>query len=594
MNAHRNFLMIVAVTSLLIMAIPAFPLEIAGGEESGGTDPDIKIYGEAGGGGDFTWKTIHGMVLEESGEKSDEPFNVTICEEVKYNAGEQKYTPSGYVYGELNEIIWYDTPEPEFTISDEDFDAHKEDDGLNLTVSILGEYWREEPGYSDELRQAYKEVQITRPNNAPTAIAMITSADVHGNGLWDNWTTIENNNHGEVVYYIDAADLSVEMILNASASTDPDGDNITDFRWDTDEDGAFGSESRERKMNTTVFLGEGDHTLGLIVGDGDKYSTVLDIKIIIKQPIRYPDLTVTEIQVQNKNAAEDIYKGDRCAVLAHVKNIGDNDTDSDTSFDVFFEYWYRDTSPDTPVWEELGSVRITETLGVNQLNLVEILWDTGSGDFVQGVYSFRATADYNDEMKELREQNNMFPPEGEDKNAENITLLEEPDGGDPDISIVKVELNSVEQSLTDAAVNELVWINITLKNTGTGDARYVDIYYYVDSALQYFKTIDNLPADGTEWTEDFVFSGDTNNTSPGFRIKLEVRDDGSVIDTTDTLTVRVTGGGGGGPYIPPEPPEEDDSGLNENIPIVILAVVVVAGLGGAGFFFMRKKDEDVW
>lgn len=587
MNAHRNFLMVVAVTSLLIMAIPAFPLEIVAGEESGGTDTQIKIYGEAGGGGDFTWKTIHGMVLEESGDKSDEPFNVTICEGVKYVEG--KYQTTGYVYGELNEIIWYDDPEPEFTISDEDFDNHKEDDGLNLTVSILGEYWREEPGYS-ELRQAYKEVQITRPNNAPKAVAMIANADPDGNGQWDNWTTIKNNDHGEVVYYIDSEGLSVQFYLNASASTDEDGDNITDIRWDFIPYGSFGEESRERKMNTTVFLGEGDHTLGLIVGDGDKYSAVLDIKIIIKQPIRYPDLTVTEIQVENKNAAEDIYKGDRCAILAHVKNIGDNDTDSDTSFDVYFEYWYRDTSPDTPVWEELGSIRITETLGVNQLKLVDILWDTGIADFVQGVYSFRATADYNDEMKELREQNNMFPPEGEDKSAENITLLEEIDGGDPDISIVKVE-----QSLTDAAVNELVWINITLKNTGTGDARYVDIYYYVDNALQYYKTIDNLPADGTEVTEDFVFSGDTNNTSPGFRIKLEVRDDGSVIDTTDTLTVRVTGGG---PKPPPPPPPngggEDGSGLNENIPIVILAVVIVAGLGGAGFFFMKKKDEDVW
>ncbi len=585
MNGHKKILAIIALAGLLIMAAPGALFTVQGDE--GGSDGDIKIYGEAGGSGEKPWNMISGLVLEEAGTKSDEPFNVTVCEGVKWNAGESKYTPWGYIYGDLEDIVWTDDPEPSFTISQSDFDAHKED-AVNLTVYILGEYWREGPG-EDELRQAYKDVKVQRPNHAPKAVAMITNSDENDNGMWDNWTTISNNDHGEVVYYIDSEGLSIKFYLNASASTDEDGDDITDVRWDLDGDGQFGAESSERKMNTTRYLGEGDHTLGLIVGDGNKYSEpVLDIKIVVRQPIRYPDLTIQNVDVTNTNLHTEIKKGDLCKVMAHVKNLGDNETSTEP-FDVYFEYWFRDTSPDEPFWEELGVVTISETISVNGLKLVETPWDTGIGKFFPGVYSFRATVDYNDDMKELREQNNVFPAEGEEMSAENITLEEDDEPGDPDISIVEVT-----QSKTDAWVNEPVWINITLKNEGTGDARFVDIYYYVDNSYQHYRTIDNLPDDGSEVTTAFVFSGDVNNTS-GFKIKLEVRDDGVVVETSDTLTVYVEGDPGGtGGTGTNDPPEDEEGGLNENVPIIIVAVVVIGGLGGAGFFFMRKKDEDVW
>lgn len=589
MNAHLKTLGVAIVfASLLLTGFALTPI-FAKGEDTGGTDDKIWIDGNAGGSGETIWREVHGFVIVDNDVKRDEEFNVTICENVKYDSEKREYYAAGHIFGELHGIVWTDDPEPSIIISQEDFDTYKED-AVNLTVYVFGEYINTDGPTGDELRQAYKEILVQRPNHAPKAKAMITSSDVDDNGIWDNWTVIENNEHGDVIYYIDSEGISVKFFLNASISTDQDGDNITEVRWDLDGDGVdFGHESRERDMNTTVYLGEGDHILGLIVGDGNKNSQVLDIRITVRQPIRYPDLTIQDITVVNKNGLDEINPGDRCAVRAQVKNIGDAVTNDSEPFDVLFEYWYRDTSPDEPIWIELGRETAAETISVSNFIFVEYPWDI-SEDFTPGIYSFRATADVDDDVKELREQNNVFPPDGEEMNAENVTVEQGEAQGNPTISIV-----GVTQSHTEAHVNELVSMNVTLKNTGDGDARYVDIYYYVDNSFQYYLTIDNLPMDGSEVSTEFFFSGDTNNTSPGFRIKFEVRDDGQVKETSDPITIRVSGGTGGG-VIPddPETPSDDGSGIDENLPLIIVAVVVIGGLGGAGFFFMRKKDEDVW
>jgi len=514
--------------SLIFLVI--FSILAVGGTvtaDEGGTDGDIEIYGDGGGG--FNWNEIHCLVMIESDSKIDQSFNVTVCEDVTYNGGNNTYSASGHVFGELSEIRWDDEPEPSIEITMEDFDTYKEDH-INLTVYILGEYYRNGPG-GDELRQAYTEILVQRPNYAPKSIAMITNSDENENGMWDNWTTVEDNEHGEITYYIDIEGGHTKLWLNASTSTDQDDDDVTEFNWDLDGDGRYGAENSERKMNTSRYLGEGDHTLGLIVSDGDKYSVPLYIRIVIRQPIRYPDLAVQNIQVVNKNGNSDIFKGDRCAVIAEVKNIGDKE--STDPFDVHFQYWYHDESPSEPYWEDLGTERFTETINVNGLKLIEMQWDTGIPEFYPGIYSFRAIVDYSQEMKELRERNNYFPLEGEEMFAENITLEE--DGGccEPDIILVETTI-----SKTEARVNEIVWINITLRNDGDGEARYVDIYYYIDNTFQYYKTIERLDKNGAEWIESFIFSGDSSNT---FKIMLEVKDDGIIIETSDVFLIQIAG-----------------------------------------------------
>jgi len=473
---------------------------------------------------------VHGFVITENEEPVEDMFNITLCQEVKWrNEVEDGWNwyPSGHIFGKLHGIYRDDDPEPAITISQQDFDEYREDT-VNLSIYILGKYMRDDPHGEDEPRKAYKKIIVQRPNNAPNAVATITECDENEKPNWDNWTTIDSNDRDEVVYYIDDEGVSVKFYLNASESWDEDGDNVTEWMWDLDEDGRFGMESRERKMNTTVYLGEGDHTLSLMVGDGIEFSDPLYIHILIRQPVRRPDLMIQDIQVVNRNGEADIKKDDRCIVRPLVKNIGDDKTND--PFDVFFEYWPRDEYPD-PNWLELGSVSCTQDVEVNQLKLIEIDWDTGFADFLPGNYSFRVTADYDEEIWELREMNNVFPSSDKEKSAE-IILVQDNEGGDevPDLSIQNVEV-----SKSEVLINEVVFINITLLNEGDGIAKYVDIYYYIDNMFWYYRTIDLIETDSLS-TVSFVFAGDTDNS---FKLKFEVKDNGAVVETSNVYTIKV-------------------------------------------------------
>jgi len=124
------------------------------------------------------------------------------------------------------------------------------------------------------LRQAYREITVHRWNDAPVPVVMITESDEQGIGNWDNWTRVEASDHEEITYYLKGEQDHIQFYFNASGSWDPDGDTVTDFRWEV-EYGNDGCIQHESVMNTTVNLTEGDHVLSLAVGDGEKISESL-------------------------------------------------------------------------------------------------------------------------------------------------------------------------------------------------------------------------------------------------------------------------------------------------------------------------------
>jgi len=507
--------LIVAITILLL------PYSLFSEADSGGTDPDIEVEGVAGDNG-FEWNQTHGFVLRESGNIVEEEFNITICEDVRFSSTESKYVPNGHIFGELHHIRWNDDPEHNITISLDDFEEYKED-SLNLTVYILGEYYREDPhGGEDELRQAYRNIIVQRPNHPPVAVAMITDSDESGNGNWGGWKNASDpkdlNENGELSYYISSEEIRILFYFNASDSWDPDGDEITEWYWDLDGDNEFGKYSSERKKNTTVYLGEGDYLLGLMVGDGNNRSRVLDIKVNISVLQTMPDLIITDVFVINMNGENEFRKGEMANVLACIKNIGS--TEISDSFDVSIEYT-TDTGDD---YTELGSITITELMDINQMELVEFLWDTGSEEFDPANYSFRATVDIDGRVEELNEDNNTIE-------SEIIILLPSEGDGEPEISIKEVQL-----SKTEARVNEIIWMNITLKNTGDGNASFVDIFYYIDNVFQYYRTVTKLEKNGGEETLNFVFSRDSSSS---YRVKFEVKDNGITVATSDSYSFGV-------------------------------------------------------
>lgn len=464
---------ILLLFSILLISHFAQAIEPA----DGGTDGNITALGEQGAGKE-EWNILHHFVILESGAKMDDAFNVTVCENISYDEINETFHSEGHIFGKLTDIRWDDEPLPEIEISDQDFDLYK-DDWLTLTVYVLEEYYRtttnesEEEGEQD-LRQAYKEIIVYRWNEPPVAVAMVTDTDTDGNGKWNNWTTVDSNEYDEIVYYLNEGQDHRILFLNASGSTDPNGDIIKEVRWDV-EFGEVGCIQHQSTMNTTVNLSEGDHVITLVVGDGDMISEPLEIRIIVRQKIRLPDLMVQDLQVINKNGMDNIIRGDRAAVMAQVKNIGDNY--SSEEFDVYFEYWYKDDSPSYPVWNELGIIKVSERIDVNGFKLVEAAWETGGDEFRPGEYSFRAIADWNEEINELREINNVYPSDLDENSAEVILLEEGCACGDPELII-----------------------------------------------------------EGMSETLTFPFSGDSNGI---FSLKFEVRDDGIVVSTSDPIKILI-------------------------------------------------------
>jgi hypothetical protein len=135
--------------------------------------------------------------------------------------------------------------------------------------------------------------------------------------------------------------------LNASLSHDPDSDPVIQFSWE-DLFGIGEIFPLNRTVNESVTLGEGDHILTLIVGDGNKTSDPLHLSILLRRETMLPDLHVDELQVANLNGKNDIHQGDRAIIIALLRNIGEADLFEPIT--LTFEYWYRDSSPSIPLW----------------------------------------------------------------------------------------------------------------------------------------------------------------------------------------------------------------------------------------------------
>lgn len=473
--------------------------------DSGGTDGDISMNGDAGGSGEYAWNATHGFVLIDDGEKVDEEFNVTACEAIKGDPGEE--TPDGHIFGELHGIVWTDSPEPEIQISDEDFQTYKDEDGT-LTVYVYGEYYH---GLNGE-RYAYKTILVKEPNHKPNAVGWIS---VVGEWKWYNLSEEEN-----LTFTTEQDESTIEFCFNGSESWDPDGDEITAWNWDLNKDAQCGNKPGERSMNTTWTYGKGSHDLAIMVSDGDKASQFTAFTITVKEPERKPDLTITNISVANVNGLDYIEKNDTIDVILVLKNIGTNFTDE--VFHILYEFYEVDDRGDPIEFK----VRILggDIHEVNGYRTIDFKFYTETEDFIPTTYSLRLTLDINGEIDELNETNNQ----GE---FHNITLLPPPPPGDPIISIIETTISNFEPW-----INEYIWINLTIANTGNKHARYIDIYFYVNDEFQYYITIDFLEHDIGNKTVTIAFSGDSSGE---FALRFAAHDDGLERDTTENYSIYV-------------------------------------------------------
>ncbi len=536
--------------------------------ESGGTDANIGISAEAGG-SFFQWNQVHGMVINEDGVKIDDPFNVTVCVSIVEVNG--TYESQGHIFGELNRIRWDDDPEPSITVSSPEYFTYAGENDHSLTVYVLGNYQREIQNETEN-RQAYNTIVIYRPNEAPEAIASIAGFPIEGEENWTEWKNTDNKTHfndmGEFVYYIDETDDLLRLHCNASNSRDPENDDIIRWSWDLYDDGSFGELAFERKMNTTVALGRGDHVIGLKVFDGRNWSEVLEIPILIRTCQKIPDLTVIDLQLENHNGEDIFQQGDFVKIRATLRNIGEAPTFS--PFQAVLYYWYRDAEPDQLT---VTTVMIEDTVPVNGLELIEITWKTWLPEYQQGMYDINVIIDTMGNVTEMREQNNQ-------RTVENITL----EYGPPPPS--HLEFHEILLSSTSAFINEYIYINITIRNIGDVQARYIDVHLYINDEYQHFKSIDAIDP-GATGNLSFQMTGDTGAI---YEVYFIVKDDGIVIDISDDHYVEFIKYSYEEPVIPrpPPPPPPDDDTFSLDLRL-IMVLFFIAFLTLIPFMILFKQ-----
>ncbi len=503
---------LLAFISVMLAGIMVFSLPVvmfAQGEDSGGTDSDIAMQAAAVAGGSFQWNDVRGFAITESDEKINEEFDVTLCQSVKGEAGSEE--PTGHIFGTLEAIQWDDTPEPYIRVTEDDFEEYREDEN-NLTLYAYGEYEREGPGGTEE-RYAYIEVMITKPNNPPVPLPYIAE---DGNWTWFNLTEED-----EVTFITEAGENEITLIFDASHSWDPDGEMVTDWKWDLDEDSKFGGAGETGENLTKVLTSGKTYNLGLKVYDerGKESTKSADFTIIIKSPAQKPDLVISEISYKNHQQGKNNYEdGDMINIYPTVKNIGHNDTEQ--AFFVLIEY----SMDGGDTYQTLVQLEVTDPINPSGVYPLDYSWDTDSDPkFTEGQYLIRATADNTDVIPEEAENNN-------DNTTNYLNLEKSTVIGDPDIYIDGLASDNAEPK-----VNSVVNITVTIKNDGDGDAKGVDILYSINNEYAYQQSVEVVPAND-QATAIFTFTGDSEGTHT---LSFQLKDDGTNIGDPETITVTV-------------------------------------------------------
>ena len=263
-----------------------------------------------------------------------------------------------------------------------------------------------------------------------------------------------------------------------------------------------------------------------------------------------PDLAITGIVLGNANGDEMIVKGDRGIIHVYVTNLGE-DLVGDR-FDILVEYWYH-ANEYREEWYFLKVVSEERTFGVQRIESSTIVWETGINDYKPGTYTFRARLLLDPSTPDGNETNNVFPVNFSDYEETTVTLQEPDFRGTPEIRII-----NITATLQYARVNELVFINVTIRNSGDADARYVDIYYYINHEFMYFQTIERLGAGNDTATMNFMFWPDARGS---YDIHFEVRDDGRMVHYSEAITIYCPC------YCPPPPPQPREPEPGQTTPI---------------------------
>jgi hypothetical protein len=143
---------------------------------------------------------------------------------------------------------------------------------------------------------------------------------------------------------------------------------------------------------------------------------------------------------------------------------------------------------------------------------------------------------------------------------------------------------------------EVVYINITLVNTGSMPAKNVMVYYIINGVLIHYNVAPRIDKNGVGETLNFVFNGVSG--AGHYELSFEIRDNCEFIEKYDNISFCIPS------YCPPPPdppePEDDDeeSSIIENLdletlwPLFTITAIIILALVIFSLKFMGGGRSD--
>lgn len=393
-------------------------------------------------------------------------------------------------------------------------------------------YWNES---QDELFYTEFSVTVTYRNQQPTANASwggFEDFEVISGGTGDEDTVVRFPEEGKGTIYFEA-----------EGSDDPNPDDKTNlsYYWDiNDKDGSTNNNDTGSEGKTDCFytFDVNDiepgvrYQMTLSVTDNHVYKAWDHdiINITFLEPLRYPDLNVTYAKMD----PSETQIGEQMTINMNIKNIGDNDITTDDSFTI--KVLNRDKIPIIP--DQTLNVEIAEL----EVYSYQFIWgDTSKfadgSDVLQDIwYDMEIEIDINNDIMEVqRDENTNSIPDGEENNEytiRNAFRFVESIVKPVELEIAKFTWESPNATDGKIEEDELIYVNVSVKNIGEGDAMLISVRLWDNTAIEE----DPEPKSFRSPDGQIYLTGEYYNVT--FKIRPERKNDQNTEDHTLELVVK--------------------------------------------------------